>query len=117
MRAMRVCTPYYVANDARLEAGDLVLVDAGAEVQGYTADVTRTFPCGGRFAPEQRRVYDLVLRAQEEAIRLTRPGATIDGLHARVSPLHVMVETRSRTGADTGEPPRRDPAAPDARNY
>jgi Xaa-Pro aminopeptidase len=75
---------HYVANDQQLRAGELVLIDAGAELQGYTADVTRTFPCGGRFSHEQRRVYDVVLRSQEEAIRLTRPGATIDGIHERV---------------------------------
>jgi len=75
---------HYVDNTARLEAGQLVLVDAGAELDYYTADVTRTFPCGGRFSPAQRRVYDLVLAAQEEAIRMTRPGATLDQIHDRV---------------------------------
>jgi Xaa-Pro aminopeptidase len=75
---------HYVENNAQLQAGDLVLIDAGAELHGYTADVTRTFPCGGRFSPGQRRVYELVLRSQEEAIRMTRPGATIDGIHERV---------------------------------
>ena len=79
---------HYVENDAQLAAGDLVLVDAGAEVAaGYTADVTRTFPCGGRFTPERRRLYELVLHAQEEAIAMTRPGATIDGIHERTCEL------------------------------
>jgi Xaa-Pro aminopeptidase len=78
---------HYIENDAQLREGDLVLIDAGAELQGHTADVTRTFPCGGRFTPEKRRLYEVVLRAQEEAIAMTRPGATIDGIHQRVCQL------------------------------
>jgi Xaa-Pro aminopeptidase len=75
---------HYIENRDRLEAGDLVLVDAGAEVDWYTADVTRTFPCGGKFSPAQRRAYEVVLRAQEEAVRATKPSATIDGIHDKV---------------------------------
>ncbi len=74
---------HYIENNARLEAGQLVLIDAGAEYQYYTADVTRTFPCGGKFSKPQRACYDLVLRSQEEAIRMTRPGVTIDQIHER----------------------------------
>ena len=72
---------HYVDNSAALAAGDLVLVDAGAEVDYYTADVTRTFPCGGRFSPAQRRLYDLVLASQEEAIDGVRAGGTMDAIH------------------------------------
>jgi Xaa-Pro aminopeptidase len=74
---------HYVENKDRLEAGDLVLVDAGAEYDFYTADVTRTFPCGGKFTPLRRKLYDAVLRAQEDAIAMTRPGVTIDQIHER----------------------------------
>lgn len=75
---------HYIENKDRLREGDLVLIDAGAEVDYYTADVTRTFPCGGKFSPAQRRAYELVLRVQEEAVRMTRPGVTIDEIHERV---------------------------------
>jgi Xaa-Pro aminopeptidase len=72
---------HYVDNDRALAAGDLVLIDAGCEYRFYTADVTRTFPVSGEFTPPQRRCYEIVLAAQEEAIRAARPGVTLDDLH------------------------------------
>lgn len=75
---------HYVENSATIEAGQLVLIDAGAEWSWYTADVTRTFPCGGRFSPAQRRAYEIVLSAQEEAVAMTRPGVTLEEIHERV---------------------------------
>ena len=72
---------HYRKNDRRLEEGDLLLIDAGAELDYYASDVTRTFPVSGRFSPAQRRIYDAVLRAQDTAIAAARPGATIEGLH------------------------------------
>jgi Xaa-Pro aminopeptidase len=74
---------HYVENDQPLRDGDLVLIDAGGEYQLYTADITRTFPVSGRFSEPQRRVYELVLEAQEQAIAMTRPGVTIDQIHER----------------------------------
>jgi len=68
------CTLHYVANSAKMRDGDLVLVDAGCELDYYAADVTRTFPVNGRFSPPQRALYELVLRAQEAAIAEIRPG-------------------------------------------
>ena len=68
------CTLHYVENNAKMRAGDLVLVDAGCEFEYYAADVTRTFPVGGRFSPEQRAIYDLVLAAHEAAIAEIRAG-------------------------------------------
>ncbi|HUH13880.1 MAG TPA: aminopeptidase P N-terminal domain-containing protein [Longimicrobiales bacterium] len=65
---------HYVANDRRMEAGDLVVMDVGAAFDGYAADVTRTAPVSGRFTPEQRAIYDIVLEAQKAAERLVRPG-------------------------------------------
>ncbi len=65
---------HYVANDHRLAASDLLLVDAGAEYHGYTADVTRTFPVSGRFRPRPRAVYEIVLAAQERCIDQARAG-------------------------------------------
>ena len=68
------CILHYTANDQPLEAGQLVLIDAGAEFGLYAADVTRTFPVDGRFRPAQRAVYELVLEAQQAAIEQVRPG-------------------------------------------
>lgn len=75
---------HYVENNAPLAAGQLLLIDAGCEVDGYTADVTRTFPVGGRFTDPQRRLYEAVLECQIAAIEACKPGATIDGIHEQV---------------------------------
>lgn len=68
-------TLHYVANDRRMEAGDLVVMDIGAQVEGYAADLTRTLPVSGRFTSEQRAIYDLVLESHEAAAREVGPGA------------------------------------------
>lgn len=75
------CVLHYPAGDAQLEAGQLCLVDAGCELDGYASDITRTFPVSGRFSGEQRAVYDLVLAAQQAAFSATRPGVTFDAPH------------------------------------
>jgi Xaa-Pro aminopeptidase len=74
---------HYVENDQPLADGDLVLIDAGCELAFYTADITRTFPASGTFSAPQRRVYEVVLKALEEAVALSRSGNTLDTLHAR----------------------------------
>jgi Xaa-Pro aminopeptidase len=76
------CILHYVENDRRMRAGELLLVDAGAEYGMYTADITRTFPVSGRFTEPQRAVYEVVLRAQLAAIRAARPGAPWNAPHA-----------------------------------
>ena len=68
------CTLHYNDNNARLNDGDLLLIDAGAEFNYYAADITRTFPVNGRFSPEQKALYELVLAAQYAAIDKIRPG-------------------------------------------
>ncbi len=68
------CVLHYVTNHAILGDGDLVLIDAGAEYDGYAADITRTFPVNGRFGGAQRDVYEIVLAAQAAAIERVRPG-------------------------------------------
>lgn len=73
-------TLHYDKSRRRLEAGDLVVMDIGAEFGYYTADVTRTAPVSGKFTPRQRAIYDLVLGAQEAALAATRPGVTITEL-------------------------------------
>jgi Xaa-Pro aminopeptidase len=69
------CVLHYRANNAPLNDGDLLLVDAGAEYQCYASDITRTFPVGGRYSPEQRALYDIVLAAQRAAIAEVLPCA------------------------------------------
>jgi Xaa-Pro aminopeptidase len=68
------CVLHYIANDARMSDGELLLIDAGCEVDGYASDITRTFPVNGRFSGPQRAVYDLVLAAQRAAIDKVRAG-------------------------------------------
>jgi Xaa-Pro aminopeptidase len=58
------CILHYVENSSKLKDGDLVLIDAGCELQNYAADITRTFPINGKFTPEQKMIYDIVLEAQ-----------------------------------------------------
>jgi Xaa-Pro aminopeptidase len=70
----QACTLHYVENDQPIAPGSLMLMDAAAEIGGYTADITRTWPANGKFSPEQRAIYDLVLKAQDAAIALCRPG-------------------------------------------
>jgi Xaa-Pro aminopeptidase len=66
------CTLHYVSNNAELQEGDLLLIDAGCELDYYASDITRTLPVSGRFTPEQRAVYEIVLEAQNAAIESIR---------------------------------------------
>jgi Xaa-Pro aminopeptidase len=75
------CILHYVENNTRLNAGDLLLIDAGCELDGYAADITRTFPVDGKFSAAQRDLYELVLSAQAAAIAEVRPGNSWDASH------------------------------------
>ena len=68
------CILHYRENDAVLKDGDLVLIDAGCEIDCYASDITRTFPVSGRFSMEQKAIYELVLAANEEAFKHIAPG-------------------------------------------
>lgn len=68
------CTLHYNANNAQLRDGDLLLIDAGCELDGYASDITRTFPVNGKFSPAQKDLYQLVLAAQAAAITKVAPG-------------------------------------------
>jgi Xaa-Pro aminopeptidase len=82
------CVLHYIANNGQAKAGDLVLVDAGAEYRGYAADITRTFPVSGRFSKPQRALHDLVGAAQAAALLHARPGVAYEaGHHAAVATL------------------------------
>jgi Xaa-Pro aminopeptidase len=70
-----------VANDAPLHDGDLLLIDAGCELDGYASDITRTFPVNGRFSAAQREVYEIVLAAQRAALDRVRPGGAWNEPH------------------------------------
>jgi Xaa-Pro aminopeptidase len=75
------CVLHYVENNARLKSGDLLLIDAGCELDGYASDITRTFPIDGKFSPAQKDLYQLVLAAQAEAIAAVRPGSAWNAPH------------------------------------
>ena len=75
------CVLHYRAGDAELKAGDLCLIDAGCELDGYASDITRTFPANGKFTPAQRTLYDIVLAAQVAAIKVTKPGKRFTDPH------------------------------------
>ncbi|EKE87636.1 Xaa-Pro aminopeptidase [Idiomarina xiamenensis] len=71
------CILHYTENSAELRDGDLLLIDAGAEYQGYAADITRTFPVNGRFSEPQKQLYELVLKAQQAAFDEVKPGSNL----------------------------------------
>jgi Xaa-Pro aminopeptidase len=75
------CVLHYRENSAVLRKGDLMLVDAGCEIDSYAADITRTFPIGGRFSGPQKDIYELVLASQEAAIKMVKPGADFIAYH------------------------------------
>jgi Xaa-Pro aminopeptidase len=75
------CVLHYRADAAPVRAGELVLIDAGCELDGYASDITRTFPADGKFTPAQRELYDLVLASQEASIAATKPGARFTDPH------------------------------------
>ncbi|EIZ8991149.1 Xaa-Pro aminopeptidase [Cronobacter sakazakii] len=84
------CILHYTENESQLRDGDLVLIDAGCEYKGYAGDITRTFPVNGKFTPAQRAVYDIVLESLETALRLFRPGTSIQDVTGDV--VRVMVK-------------------------
>ncbi|TSE21031.1 Xaa-Pro aminopeptidase [Tepidimonas alkaliphilus] len=75
------CVLHYRADTAPVRPGELVLIDAGCELEGYASDITRTFPADGRFRGPQRALYELVLAAQQAAVAATRPGARFTDAH------------------------------------
>lgn len=75
------CILHYIDNyKPNITSKEMILMDLGAEYRGYTADITRTIPVSGKFSPEQKQIYELVLAAQEEAMKVTKAGATFQEL-------------------------------------
>jgi Xaa-Pro aminopeptidase len=91
---------HYRKNNRQLQAGDLLLIDAGCEYRYYACDVTRTFPVTGQFSRAQRDIYDLVLEAQLASIAATRPGNTLDEVHRQS--VNVITEGLVRLGIIEG---------------
>ncbi len=75
------CVLHYRADVAPVRAGELVLIDAGCELDGYASDITRTFPADGKFSGPQRALYDIVLASQDAAVAVTKPGARFTDPH------------------------------------
>lgn len=90
------CVLHYPAGNAVAKDGELILIDAACELDGYASDITRTFPANGRFSPAQRELYDIVLAAQRAAIDATRAGVHFD------TPHHAAVRVLSQGLLDTG---------------
>ena len=84
------CVLHYISNKDVLNDGDLLLIDAGAEYDGYASDITRTFPVNGKFSSEQKAVYDVVLAAQAAAIAKARSGEQWQDVHDAA--IHVATE-------------------------
>lgn len=95
---------HYRSNDRRMDDGDLLLIDAGCEYGHYASDITRTFPVSGTFNKAQRAVYEVVLEAQLAAIEATKPGVTLDQLHALTC--ETLTRGLVRIGLLSGEVPK-----------
>ncbi|MCU6667149.1 MAG: Xaa-Pro aminopeptidase [Silvania sp.] len=95
------CILHYTENESLLQDGDLVLIDAGCEYQGYAGDITRTFPVNGKFTPAQRAVYDIVLRSLDTALALYRPGTSIQAVTGEV--VRIMVSGLVELGILNGD--------------
>lgn len=75
------CVLHYVDNDDRIDDGELILIDAAAEIDGYSSDITRTFPVNAEYSGPQRAIYDIVLRAQRRGVELAHPGSNLRTIH------------------------------------
>ncbi|MCC5854584.1 MAG: Xaa-Pro aminopeptidase [Idiomarina sp.] len=95
------CILHYTENSSRMTAGDLLLIDAGAEYAGYAGDISRTFPVNGRFSPSQRKLYQVVLAAHEAALAELKPGATLPAAYRAA--VRVLTEGMVKLGILRGE--------------
>lgn len=95
------CILHYTENEMKMRDGDLVLIDAGCELDGYAGDITRTFPVNGKFTPAQREIYDIVLESLSTALALYRPGTTIQDVTSEV--VKIMVTGLVKLGLLVGE--------------
>lgn len=97
------CILHYTENTDKMKSGDLVLIDAGCEYQGYAGDITRTFPVNGRFSPEQRAVYDIVLTMLNHLLELYEPGRSIQEVSNDKETVRIMVTGLVQLGVMEGD--------------
>jgi len=95
------CILHYTHNDAQIKDGDLILIDAGCEVNHYASDITRTFPANGKFSPQQKALYQIVLDAQHAAIEQIKPGNHFNAPHEAA--LKVITQGLVELGFLVGE--------------
>lgn len=94
------CVLHYIENNKLLADGSLVLIDAGCELEGYAADITRTFPVNGKFSGPQKDAYEIVLTSQQAAIDAIKPGASFNAYHEAA--LRVLTQGMVDLGLLTG---------------
>ncbi|HEY1844095.1 MAG TPA: Xaa-Pro aminopeptidase [Buttiauxella sp.] len=95
------CILHYTENESEMRDGDLVLIDAGCEYKGYAGDITRTFPVNGKFTASQREIYDIVLESLDTALKLYRPGTSMQEVTGEV--IRIMVCGLVKLGILKGE--------------
>lgn len=95
------CILHYTENESPLQDGELVLIDAGCEYQGYAGDITRTFPINGKFTPAQREIYDIVLASLDAALELYRPGTSMQEVTQEV--VRIMIAGLAKLGILKGD--------------
>ena len=95
------CVLHYIENNEILKDGDLLLIDAGCETDGYASDITRTFPVNGRFSKAQKQIYRIVLDAQKSAIDCLKPGERVNKAHDTAC--HIIAKGLTELGLITDE--------------
>ena len=113
-------SPHYWENRRKMEDGDVVVLDVGADLHNYAADVTRTIPVNGKFSPAQREIYEIVYRAQDAAMQIVKPGMKFSDVHATAKKViddsgygkFFIHGTSHGLGLDTHDPGNYDVLAP-----
>ncbi|AFY36244.1 aminopeptidase P N-terminal domain-containing protein [Calothrix sp. PCC 7507] len=98
---VNACVLHYIENNRQMQDGELLLIDAGCDYGHYNSDITRTFPVGGKFTPEQKTLYEIVLEAQKQAIAQVKPGNTFKSVHDTA--VRVLTEGLVELGILKGE--------------
>lgn len=102
--SVNAAIPHYRDNSRIVQDGDLVLIDGGVTVNGYSADITRTFPANGKFTPRQREVYAMVLEAEKAAIATIKPGSTILQAHQAAYEVFLKYDMAQYSYGNCGHP-------------
>ncbi len=98
---VNACVLHYIENHRQMQDQELLLIDAGCAYGYYNSDITRTFPVGGKFTPEQKTLYEIVLEAQKQAITQVKPGSTFNAVHDAA--VRVITEGLVELGILKGE--------------